>query len=29
MVAARIVAFLDSLPAERSGILPTGYEYRE
>ena len=25
----RIIAFLDSMPAERSGILPTGYEYRE
>ena len=25
----RIVAFLNSLPAERSGIMPTGYEYRE
>ena len=27
--AARIIAFLDSLPAERADILPTGYEYRE
>ena len=27
--AARITAFLDSLPAERAGIMPTGYEYRE
>ena len=26
---ARITAFLDSLPAERAGIMPTGYEYRE
>jgi hypothetical protein len=25
----RIEAFLDSMPAERSGIMPTGYEYRE
>jgi hypothetical protein len=25
----RITAFLDSLPAERPGIIPTGYEYRE
>jgi hypothetical protein len=25
----RIIAFLDSMPAERSGIRPTGYEYRE
>ena len=25
----RIVAFLNSLPAEQSGIMPTGYEYRE
>jgi hypothetical protein len=25
----RLVAFLDSLPAEKSGIAPTGYEYRE
>jgi hypothetical protein len=28
-VAARIIAFLESLPAERAGILPTGYECRE
>jgi DNA-binding XRE family transcriptional regulator len=27
--AARIIAFLDSLPTERAGIMPTGYEYRE
>ena len=27
--AARITAFLDSLLAERAGIMPTGYEYRE
>ena len=27
--AARITAFLDSLPAERGGIMPIGYEYRE
>ncbi len=25
----RIEAFLESMPAERSGITPTGYEYRE
>jgi hypothetical protein len=25
----RIIAFLDSLPAEKSGFAPTGYEYRE
>jgi len=25
----RLVAFLDSLPAEKPGIVPTGYEYRE
>jgi hypothetical protein len=25
----RIEAFLDSMPAERSGIMPTGYDYRE
>ena len=25
----RLVAFLDSLPAEKSGIAPTGYQYRE
>jgi len=25
----RITAFLDSLPAEKSGIAPNGYEYRE
>jgi hypothetical protein len=25
----RLLAFLDSLPAEKSGIVPTGYEYRE
>ena len=25
----RIEAFLDSMPAERSGIMPAGYEYRE
>ena len=24
-----LVAFLDSLPAEKPGIAPTGYEYRE
>jgi rubredoxin len=29
IVAARIVTFLDSLPAERAGIMPIGYEYRE
>jgi predicted RNA-binding Zn-ribbon protein involved in translation (DUF1610 family) len=27
--AVRIVAFLESLPVERAGIMPTGYEYRE
>ena len=27
--AARISAFIDSLPAERAGIMPTGYESRE
>ena len=27
--AARIVAFLGSLPMERAGIVPIGYEYRE
>jgi len=27
--AARIIAFLESLPAERAGIMPAGYEYRE
>jgi transcriptional regulator with XRE-family HTH domain len=27
--AARIIAFLDSLPTERAGIMPTGYDYRE
>ena len=27
--AARLIAFLDSLPAERAGIMPIGYEYRE
>jgi DNA-binding transcriptional regulator YiaG len=27
--AARIIAFLESLPTERAGIMPTGYEYRE
>jgi hypothetical protein len=27
--AARIIVFLDSMPAERKGIMPTGYEYRE
>jgi transcriptional regulator with XRE-family HTH domain len=27
--AARLIAFLDSLPAERAGVTPTGYEYRE
>jgi hypothetical protein len=27
--AERISAFLDSLPAERKGTMPTGYEYRE
>jgi transcriptional regulator with XRE-family HTH domain len=27
--AARINAFLRSLPAERAGIMPAGYEYRE
>lgn len=26
---ARISAFLDSLPPERTGLVPTGYEYRE
>lgn len=25
----RIMAFLDSMPAERGGIMPTGYEYQE
>lgn len=25
----RIVAFLNSLPTDRRGIMPTGYEYRE
>jgi transcriptional regulator with XRE-family HTH domain len=25
----RIEAFLDSMPAERSGIMPTGFQYRE
>jgi Restriction alleviation protein Lar len=25
----RIIAFLDSMPTERAGIMPTGYEYRE
>jgi hypothetical protein len=25
----RVTAFLDSLPAEKSGFAPTGYEYRE
>jgi transcriptional regulator with XRE-family HTH domain len=25
----RIIAFLDCLPAEKSGFAPTGYEYRE
>jgi hypothetical protein len=25
----RITAFLDSMPADRSGLTPTGYEYRE
>jgi hypothetical protein len=29
VTAARIIAFLDSLPAERAGIMPIGYEYRE
>ena len=24
-----IIAFLDSVPADRLGIMPTGYEYRE
>jgi hypothetical protein len=24
-----IIAFLDSVPADRSGIMPPGYEYRE
>ena len=28
-VAAQIIAFLESLPAEPAGIVPTGYEYRE
>ena len=28
-VGARIIAFLDSLPAERVGVMPVGYEYRE
>ena len=27
--AERIITFLDSMPAERGGIMPTGYEYRE
>ena len=27
--AARITAFLNSLPVERAGIMPAGYEYRE
>ena len=27
--AGRIIAFLDSMPKERGGIIPTGYEYRE
>ena len=27
--AERIIAFLDTMPADRSGIMPTGYEYRE
>ena len=27
--AGRIIAFLDSMPAERGGIMPIGYEYRE
>ena len=27
--AARIIAFLDSLPAERAGLMPTGYEHRK
>ena len=27
--AARLIAFLDFLPAERAGIMPAGYEYRE
>lgn len=25
----RIIAFLESLPVERVGIMPTGYEYRD
>ena len=25
--AERIIAFLDSMPAERGGIMPTGYEW--
>jgi hypothetical protein len=27
--AESVIAFLDSIPAERAGITPTGYEYRE
>jgi hypothetical protein len=27
--AVRIIDFLESLPVERSGIMPIGYEYRE
>ena len=27
--AERIMTFLDSMPAERGGIMPTGYEYQE
>ena len=27
--AEPIIAFLDSMPAERGGIMPTGYAYRE
>jgi hypothetical protein len=25
----RIAFFLDSMPADRAGVMPTGYEYRE
>jgi DNA-binding transcriptional regulator YiaG len=27
--AERIIAFLNAMPADRPGIIPTGYEYRE
>ena len=27
--AAQIIAFLESLPVERAGIMPAGFEYRE